>query len=276
MQCEQLTFLPAPVADSWPTSYWATLQYWLWNGMTTAAKSSASDEMMDGSLGCTCTKAISGCSIHPSGRDEWIASQRASLASLTAWPGNNSAPKIRARGGRMSSETFAFFGLDSHSWKTCLGWSPEDSSVPFSGTWPRTGIMRDGRCSALRPLELRTSESAGGALPRIPTPCAGDAKSTCNSTATRHRMPPTGVHAGDTLTDYVRKYPAPKARDWKASGGAARHSQDLPGAVGGAVNPPWVEWLQRFPIGFTASRLWAMLRSRSARRQRGESSEALK
>lgn len=39
----------------------------------------------------------------------------------------------------------------------------------------------------------------------LPTPTVGDAKSACNSTATRHRLPPTGVHAGDTLTDIVRK-----------------------------------------------------------------------
>lgn len=37
----------------------------------------------------------------------------------------------------------------------------------------------------------------------LPTPTAGDAKSARNSTATRHVLPPTGIHAGDTLTDIL-------------------------------------------------------------------------
>lgn len=44
-----------------------------------------------------------------------------------------------------------------------------------------------------------------GAVRLLPTPTAGDAASARNSTATRHRLPPTGVHPGDTLTDIVRK-----------------------------------------------------------------------
>ena len=38
------------------------------------------------------------------------------------------------------------------------------------------------------------------ALRMLPTPTAGDASSSRNSTATRHKMPPTGLHADDTLT----------------------------------------------------------------------------
>lgn len=39
----------------------------------------------------------------------------------------------------------------------------------------------------------------------LPTPTAGDSRGSRNSTATRYRTPPTGVHAGDTLTDAVTK-----------------------------------------------------------------------
>jgi DNA (cytosine-5)-methyltransferase 1 len=45
----------------------------------------------------------------------------------------------------------------------------------------------------------------------LPTPLAGDAKGARNSTATRHRIPPTGIHAGDTLTDAVDLLPTPSA-----------------------------------------------------------------
>lgn len=41
----------------------------------------------------------------------------------------------------------------------------------------------------------------GVAVRLLPTTTAGDAKSSRNSSATRHKLPPTGVHAGDTLTD---------------------------------------------------------------------------
>jgi DNA (cytosine-5)-methyltransferase 1 len=37
----------------------------------------------------------------------------------------------------------------------------------------------------------------------LPTPTCGDAKSARNSTATRHVLPPTGIHAGNTLTDIL-------------------------------------------------------------------------
>jgi hypothetical protein len=60
----------------------------------------------------------------------------------------------------------------------------------------------------------------------FPTPTAGDAKSARNSTARRRVLPPSGVHAGDTLTDAV----VPQR---------------------GALNPMWVEWLMGYPLGWT-------------------------
>jgi hypothetical protein len=41
------------------------------------------------------------------------------------------------------------------------------------------------------------------AVTLLPTPMVGDAKMARNSTATRHRTPPTGIHPGDTLTDIL-------------------------------------------------------------------------
>lgn len=69
--------------------------------------------------------------------------------------------------------------------------------------------------------------SLDGAVRLFPTATAGDAKNTRNSTAIRHKIPPTGIHAGDTLTDAV----VPQ---------------------GGSLNPNWVEWLMGYPIGHTA------------------------
>lgn len=52
-----------------------------------------------------------------------------------------------------------------------------------------------------RPLDQ--PQNLENALALLPTPMAGDAKSARNSTATRTKIPPTGVHAGDTLTDIL-------------------------------------------------------------------------
>jgi hypothetical protein len=142
----------------------------------------------------------------------------------------------------------------------------------------------------------------------MPTPTAGDAKSARNSTANRSKLPPTGIHAGDTLTDYVTKWPTPTARDWKDTGDltgvpensllprvVARvereqwatptahprthtprqvdHGEQLANQAGGALNPTWVEWLMGFPLGWTDC---GPSETRSSRRSRsgsaGESS----
>jgi len=43
----------------------------------------------------------------------------------------------------------------------------------------------------------------------ILTPTVGDAKSARNYTARRLRIPPTGIHAGDTLTDWITLWATP-------------------------------------------------------------------
>ena len=41
------------------------------------------------------------------------------------------------------------------------------------------------------------------AVSLLPTPTVGDSRDSRNSTATRHKIPPTGIHAGNTLTDIL-------------------------------------------------------------------------
>jgi hypothetical protein len=139
---------------------------------------------------------------------------------------------------------------------------------------------------------------------RFPTPTRGDAKSARNSTANRKKVPPTGIHAGDTPTDYVTKWPTPTARLGQARGAQPKRyldparSNDLDDAValtesfktptsapfshggsggelhkqvapsGGPLNPQWVAWLMGFPID------WLSLPptgTRSSRRSRSGS-----
>lgn len=51
--------------------------------------------------------------------------------------------------------------------------------------------------------------------------------------------------------------PTPKARDFKAAGGAQRNSLDLPGTMGGPLNPQFVEEIMGYQIGWTELKDWA-------------------
>jgi hypothetical protein len=100
-------------------------------------------------------------------------------------------------------------------------------------------------------MSYRTSHGVREKL--WPTPRAsgqGDAARSENRTGNRH--------AGDDLTTAVMKveglWPTPTTQD--ASNNAVpsqfeRNSLPLNAAVGGRLNPQWVEWLMGYPIGWT-------------------------
>jgi len=242
--CEQLTFLPAPVADSWPTSYWDTLQYWLWNGMPTAAPCSESGPRTDGSPACMCMRETYGCSIHPSGRDEWIAFMRASLARILASVDRGGASMVSALASTAKpSASLASLDRNSSSWKTAqqsLDWGSEQ----FLATWPVSGMTRGGHAYLLPSLAPQLSGTDGGHFP----------------------APRTSMY---------------KIRRWWARKHPMGNLEELPSyrpekfawLAGRPINPAWCEWLMLWPIMWTASKALATAKSRSARRRRGKSSE---
>jgi DNA (cytosine-5)-methyltransferase 1 len=67
-------------------------------------------------------------------------------------------------------------------------------------------MMLNGTAYQLPPLALRIAATASGSSP-IPTPTAGDFKSTANATAGRSEG--SEHHSGVTLTDFVRMWPTP-------------------------------------------------------------------
>jgi DNA (cytosine-5)-methyltransferase 1 len=89
----------------------------------------------------------------------------------------------------------------------------------------------------------------------LPTPMVGDAASACNSTATRHTIPPTGVHAGDTLTDVIRgsqawgQYAAAIAR-WEAITRPAPEPTQPSRTGKPQLAPRFVEWMMGLPAGW--------------------------
>jgi len=140
----------------------------------------------------------------------------------------------------------------------------------FSETWPRLGIMQNGECSELKQPELRTKNANESGL--WPTPLAiGDRKSkfaqggTPLGYAVRYWPTPTvtGNHnrkgasknSGDGLATAV-KWATPTCHDRKGKSGAkrgqnAQGSECLTEQAGGTLNPPWVEWLMGWPVGWT-------------------------
>lgn len=71
-------------------------------------------------------------------------------------------------------ESLARYDQSTRSWKTsqiCLQENMDFGLAEFSGTWPRSGMMRNGIAYRLRTLVRRTSGSESGFLP---TPQASD------------------------------------------------------------------------------------------------------
>jgi len=190
--------------------------------------------------------------------------------------------------GLSTPELLARYDPNSLSWRTsqhCLVEGLEE----FSETYPRSGMMRNGIAYQLQPLVRLTDETGFGLLP---TPSASDpqlerrarvAKEphlTKNGTVRNGksnlglpgmmRLWPTptvcGLYnrkgasatSGDGLATAVRMWPTPTAHNAKEGGFPSEHLRNTPtlaAQAGGALNPPWVEWLMGFPIGHTDLKL---------------------
>jgi hypothetical protein len=132
-----------------------------------------------------------------------------------------------------------------------------EGSGSSSATFPRSGTMRSGMWWERPTLAHLIAGSASGySRAFIPTPTAGDAKSSGSRQAQGSQ-----AHPGISLTDYVRQdggrgrmYPTPTCHDAKNNGGQgqmSRNMQQLNVVAGGALNPRWVEWLMGWPLGWT-------------------------
>ena len=127
--------------------------------------------------------------------------------------------------GSSTRDSFASFDLDTQSWRmyqTCLLETGDLGLEPFSGTWPRSGMMRNGIAYQLPPLVPSTTEI--GSLP-FPTPASRDYK---------------GAVRPETME----------------AKGRNPDTNSLPDAIEyrgetGRLNPTWVEWLMGYPLGHT-------------------------
>lgn len=170
-----------------------------------------------------------------------------------------------------------------------------------SETCPNWGMMQDGVC-----WELGTSARLIGGIEcgylqtkrLAPTPMAQEAGSTSEGyghclndvvkgrkgwdqmwpTPTRRDYKGTNSPKGLTRKDgksrmdqlpNAVKYRTPQSRDWKGTSGGFQKGKDLPGQVGGHLNPAWVEWLMGWPVGWTELRPLEMDRFQQWQQQHG-------
>jgi hypothetical protein len=176
--------------------------------------------------------------------------------------------------------SLARYDRDTHSWKTAQ-YSLLGDLAEFSETWPRWGTMRNGVCWERQTLERRTdeiesgcwlstptksmsqrsAEFAEGRLPtpaefveKYPTPTKSDATRSGTSMRKDNNLLEGGLH-GVSLHHYVAMWPTPTKHDAKDTGTAPsegeRNTPCLSYQAGGKLNPPWVEWLMGWPIGWT-------------------------
>ena len=180
--------------------------------------------MKDGSRPCTCTNAISGCSIHPNTPEEWTSSMQDSLARMLASPAGKQV-LAKAREAACSAKSSAWlmqFDRDTSSWKTSQGSFGflDQSSVD----WPKSGMLQDGYVWGLQISVPCMAGKGGGALQNVPTPSATMAK-------------------GSSVAALTRKSGRSRVRD--------RLDHFVMYHNGGPLNPAWVEWLMGWPTGWT-------------------------
>lgn len=174
----------------------------------------------------------------PTSTSSVAGSHARTLASLE----NDLASKVRDLvSGRSTQDLLANFDQDSLSWRTYqVCFLSEWES--FSGTFPRSGMMRSGTVSRLPPSAPLINGTGSGWWP---TPVASDANSFARVT--------------DAMT--FRRTSSGRPRKISHNGvegsvGLSRAVQIeafLRGEEVGALNPLWVEWLMGFPINWTGS-----------------------
>jgi hypothetical protein len=154
-------------------------------------------------------------------------------------------------------ESLAKWDRATSSWKTHQ-LSLLEGLESFSGTWPRWGMMRNGECWELSTRAPRTAASASG-LWATPTANQQQAASLPAALNEAKRLHPRGQWSLITQVAAEhchghRMWPTPTCQDAENNGGQTQHRRNtkpLNAAVGGALNPVWVEWLMGWSLGWT-------------------------
>ena len=183
----------------------------------------------------------------------------------TAWTGSEAECGTKWRGW------LAKLDPASSLWRTAQC-SLLEEEPELLQTLPRSGMTRGGLLWEL-PMSERRINATGFGLWATPTVCGnhnrkGASKTSGDGLATQVMKWPTPLATdgskggpnqkggkGDLrLSSAVHTFPTPTRRDYKSGTGAQPregHSPPLSSAIGGTLNPTWVEWLMGWPLGWT-------------------------
>jgi hypothetical protein len=172
-----------------------------------------------------------------------LAKISALQAMEQAWQASEAVFSMKSQG------LLANYDPHSFSWKTCQLSLVEEERQLLQNL-PKAGMSVGGLLYQHEPLEQTIKESVGGYWQGelIPTPDASERG------ATKFYDPKGKSQSYRTLQTYAKAFPTPMASDWKRCGSASDYNRNTPpltAPAGGVLNPPWVEWLMGYPIGWT-------------------------
>ena len=267
------TYLLEREGESWEECSSDTPQFALWKLNLTAEKSCSNASETE-----SCQSSPSGmmCELSTAslGKEKSMLFAEASLVRTYHAPEKvPDSTASEAASGLKCLGSLARWNLETSSWKThqC---SLFGDLEPFSGTWPRWGMMRGGECWELSTPARLTSENESGLWPTPQahkTTRSGELVNVDGTPWDGIRKPhskTSGRPITTALADAVAKWPTPQARDWKNGSRKKwdevmhhpekKRSRDLNDAVAhkedlatGHLNPTWVEWLMGWPLGWT-------------------------
>ena len=175
--------------------------------------------------------------------------------------------------GQSAPVCLGSFDLNTPSLKTsqtCLMENGELGLSEYSGTFPRSGMMRSGTVYQLPNLARTTTEIGSGYWPTpraqeraeksLPPSRVNDPGKCTLSQAMHHpywnaskkRIGQPG-HPKEALREAVF-WPTPTAHNAKEGAYPSEYERNTPtlsAQAGGKLNPMWVEWLMGFPLGHT-------------------------
>lgn len=171
------------------------------------------------------------------------------LAASEGVPGSTETDRVY---GPTSTALFANYDQALSLWKTlqaCLTGELDE----FLETWPKSGLMRNGKCFQQQPLALPTY---GNAFILWPTPGANDHKGSFKRGQRRwqldeavENMPPwtqclcCGEYLCTIHLSHVQECDCPPIEEWETDPYTDR--------AGGRLAPQFSEWLMGFPEGWT-------------------------
>ena len=207
-------------------------------------------------------------------------------ASLSQQQANETALMIHDTYGLGYDKPLASYDLTMQSWKMYEATLLSDSP-PLLANWPASGTTRNGKLFPQTLLVRHISESESSLSPtpsgNWPTPTTADVytdnlKSSQQTDGSMHSVslgqavqmwptPRSNTAMASLITPAIandpkrfpnletvvgrRMWPTPTAHPDNSNKNGQFANPTLGDAVGGRLNPMWVEWLMGFPLGWT-------------------------